>query len=269
MKLAADVESFLDDPVGRYVSGHGWVHFCAGPALWGAILWGRAERENLTRLFEVVEQTLQRAGEHVSLLDIRGLEHVDLAGFSLVGRYVKKHRGTLAQRVIRHAVIRSETLVGAVAAGSYEIFAPPYPVSLFTDFPEAIAWLDPPMEPNALGGVSLLCDNAAGVPPLVARLRATVATDLVEADLSRAASRMGMSARTLQRRLKEAGTTFRAELDVTRVHAAQHRMLHTTEPLTHIAVDLGFSTLQNFSRQFRRVAGETPSGWRERVRPEN
>jgi AraC-like DNA-binding protein len=46
-------------------------------------------------------------------------------------------------------------------------------------------------------------------------------------------------------------------------------MLHTTEPLTQIAVDLGFSTLQNFSRQFRRVAGETPSGWRERVRTHN
>jgi AraC-like DNA-binding protein len=46
-------------------------------------------------------------------------------------------------------------------------------------------------------------------------------------------------------------------------------MLHSDCPLTEVAVDLGFSSLQNFSRQFRRVVGEAPSAWRQRVRARN
>jgi AraC-like DNA-binding protein len=264
MNLEHDIDAFVEDPVGRYVVGRGWMHFCAAPGLWGALLWGRAEPQNLASLFDLVDRTLQRADEHVSLLDIRGLEHVDLAGFGLIGRYMSKHRSTLASRVIRHAVIRADGLLGAVVSGSYEIFAAPYPVSLFTDLGEALAWLDPPIEPAALEDVARLCESAAGVPSLLTQLHAVLATDLDNAELPRAAATMGISPRTLQRRLQELGTSFRAELDVTRIQEAQRRMLHSVCPLTQIAIDLGFSSLQNFSRQFRRVVGETPSAWRQR-----
>jgi AraC-like DNA-binding protein len=261
-----DVDAFVAEPLGRYVMGEGWLHFCATPTLWGATLWGRAEQKNLTSLFDLVDRTIEQAGEHVSLLDIRGLEHVDLAGFGLIGRYMSRHRSKLAQRVIRHAVIRAEGLLGAVVSGSYEIFAAPYPVSLFTDLSAALTWLDPPLDPGLRESIVLLCEGAAGPPNLLAQLHAVLSTDLEHADLSRAATRMGITARTLQRRLQELGTSFRAELDITRIREGQRRMLHSDSPLTEIAVDLGFSSLQNFSRQFRRVVGEAPSAWRQRVR---
>ena len=269
LRLEQDVDVFVRDPLGRYVMGPGWLHFCATPTLWGATLWGRAEQQNLTSLFDLVERTIEQAGEHVSLLDIRGLEHVDLASFGLIGRYMSRHRATLARRVIRHAVIRAEGVLGAVVSGSYEIFAAPYPVSLFTDFDEALAWLDPPLDPAIRDSVARLCESAAGVPSLLTQLHAVLGTDLDNADLSRAAARLGITARTLQRRLQALGTSFRAELDITRIREAQRRMLHSDCPLTEVAVDLGFSSLQNFSRQFRRVVGEAPSAWRQRVRARN
>jgi AraC-like DNA-binding protein len=269
LRLEQDADVFVRDPLGRYVMGPGWLHFCATPTLWGATLWGRAEQQNLTSLFELVERTIEQAGEHVSLLDIRGLEHVDLASFGLIGRYMSRHRATLASRVIRHAVIRAEGVLGAVVSGSYEIFAAPYPVSLFTDFDEALAWLDPPLDPAIRDSVARLCESAAGVPSLLTQLHAVLGTDLDNADLSRAAARLGITARTLQRRLQGLGTSFRAELDITRIREAQRRMLHSDCPLTEVAVDLGFSSLQNFSRQFRRVVGEAPSAWRQRVRSRN
>lgn len=268
MKLEQDIDAFVEEPVGRYVVGRGWLHFCATPSLWGAAVWGRAEPQNLTSLFELVDRTLQRAGEHVSLLDMRGLEHVDLAGFGLIGRYMSKHRSTLARRVIRHAVIRANGLLGAVVSGSYEIFAAPYPVSLFTELDQALDWLDPPVDAAARERVVRLCEGAIGIPSLLTQLHSVLATDLDNAELPRAAATMGISARTLQRRLQELGTSFRAELDVTRIQEAQRRMLHSPAPLTEIAIDLGFSSLQNFSRQFRRVVGETPSAWRQRFQSE-
>jgi len=269
LRLEQDVDAFVEAPLGRYVMGPGWLHFCATAGLWGATLWGRAEQQNLTGLFALVERTIERAGEHVSLLDIRGLEHVDLASFGLIGRYMSKHRSTLARRVLRHAVIRAEGVLGAVISGSYEIFAAPYPVSLFTDLGEALAWLDPPLERAIKDKVALLCENAAGVPSLLTQLHTVLGTDLDNADLGRAAERLGITGRTLQRRLQALGTSFRAELDTTRIREAQRRMLHSDCALTEVAVDLGFSNLQNFSRQFRRVVGEAPSAWRQRVRTRN
>ena len=269
LRLEQDIDAFVRDPLGRYVMGPGWLHFCATPTLWGATLWGRAEQQNLTSLFDLVERTIEQAGEHVSLLDIRGLEHVDLASFGLIGRYMSRHRATLASRVIRHAVIRAEGVLGAVVSGSYEIFAAPYPVSLFTDFDQALAWLDPPLDAAVRDSVARLCESAAGVPSLLTQLHGVLGTDLDNADLARAAARLGITARTLQRRLQALGTSFRAELDITRIREAQRRMLHSDCPLTEVAVDLGFSSLQNFSRQFRRVVGEAPSAWRQRVRARN
>jgi AraC-like DNA-binding protein len=269
LRLERNIDAFVENPLGRYVMGPGWLHFCATPRLWGATLWGRAEQQNLTSLFALVERTIEQAGEHVSLLDIRGLEHVDLASFGLIGRYMSRHRSTLARRVLRHAVIRAEGVLGAVVSGSYEIFAAPYPVSLFTNLGEALDWLDPPLERSIKESVAVLCENAAGVPSLLTQLHTVLGTDLDHADLGRAAERMGITARTLQRRLQALGTSFRAELDITRIREAQRRMLHSDCALTEVAVDLGFSSLQNFSRQFRRVVGEAPSAWRQRVRTRN
>jgi AraC-like DNA-binding protein len=267
MQLQEDVDAFVKDPVGRYVIGGNWLHFCATPRLWGALLWGRAEQHNLAALFDLVDRTLEQACEHVSLLDVRGLEHVDLSGFGLIGRYMSKHRSTLARRVTRNAIVRAEGLLGTVVSGSYENFAAPYPVSLFTDLDAALAWLDPPLDQATRESVTRLCESPQGLPSLLTRLHAVLATDLDRAELGHAAGQLGISARTLQRRLQELGTSFRTELDVTRIREGQRRMLDSDSPLTQIAVDLGFSNLQNFSRQFRRVVGETPSAWRQRVQP--
>lgn len=77
------------------------------------------------------------------------------------------------------------------------------------------------------------------------------------------AQTLDMHRRTLHRRLRECGTTFRQVLDEVRYDTARH-FLHTTDmPLTHIAVALGYSEVTAFTRAFRRWSGETPSRFRE------
>ncbi len=80
----------------------------------------------------------------------------------------------------------------------------------------------------------------------------------------RVAQMLEMHRRTLHRRLRECGTTFRQVLDEVRYDTARH-FLHTTEMrLTEIAVALGYSEVAAFTRAFRRWSGETPSRFRER-----
>jgi AraC-like DNA-binding protein len=76
------------------------------------------------------------------------------------------------------------------------------------------------------------------------------------------AETLNVSARTLQRKLGDSGTTFRKIVDETRhaqalVHFSMPQM--SVNEVTHL---LGFSCSSSFTRAFRRWTGLSPSEWR-------
>jgi len=76
------------------------------------------------------------------------------------------------------------------------------------------------------------------------------------------AARLGISTRTLQRRVGLRGTTFTRLVRDIRREAACEMLASTQMPLTAIAATLGFSALSSFSRFFRRCYGISPSEFR-------
>ena len=70
------------------------------------------------------------------------------------------------------------------------------------------------------------------------------------------------SARTLQRRLREAGLTFSGLLEEVRLEIAARMLEDSKKKVRDIALDLGYSDQANFTRAFRRWAGVTPSAYR-------
>jgi AraC-like DNA-binding protein len=76
------------------------------------------------------------------------------------------------------------------------------------------------------------------------------------------AERLHMSARTLQRKLADSGTTYKELLDETR-HALALAYLsapqHSVNEVTYL---LGFSSGSCFTRAFRRWTGQSPTHWR-------
>ncbi len=80
--------------------------------------------------------------------------------------------------------------------------------------------------------------------------------------LSDVASALGVSARTLQRKLSEEGAVFQELVDQARRELAE-RLLRTTQyPLVEIAFLTGFAEQSGFTRAFKRWAGETPRSYR-------
>ena len=77
---------------------------------------------------------------------------------------------------------------------------------------------------------------------------------------------LGVSERSLQRQLRQEGTSFRREVDAARIRAARTLLADTDQKITVIALEVGCATLQHFSALFRRMTGETPSEWRARQR---
>ncbi len=76
------------------------------------------------------------------------------------------------------------------------------------------------------------------------------------------AAALHMSARTLQRRLGEAGAQFTEVLDAVRTDEAKRALVGGDVPLGEIAWRLGFADLASFSRAFKRWTGQPPGTYR-------
>ena len=79
------------------------------------------------------------------------------------------------------------------------------------------------------------------------------------------AHEIGMSARTLQRRLGEAGVTFQQLVEDTRRELARHYLKQSTVELNDAAFLLGFRDANSFFRAFHHWEGTSPGEWRSRL----
>lgn len=80
--------------------------------------------------------------------------------------------------------------------------------------------------------------------------------------ISDVAGRLGLSGRTLQRRLSQRGHSFRALVDLSRRELAERLLRETAYPLAEVAFLTGFSEQSAFNRAFKRWAGQTPRSYR-------
>ena len=76
--------------------------------------------------------------------------------------------------------------------------------------------------------------------------------------MSDVASRLAMSPRTLQRRLKAEGTSFQKELDTLREELARNYLSKSDYSSGQIAFLLGYEDPNSFFRAFRSWTGQTP-----------
>lgn len=72
----------------------------------------------------------------------------------------------------------------------------------------------------------------------------------------------GMSPRTIQRRLAEAGLTYKGLVSASRLRLAKAWLTESDLPIAEIAVRLGYVEASNFSRAFRRETGVSPAAYR-------
>ena len=86
------------------------------------------------------------------------------------------------------------------------------------------------------------------------------------ANVDAVAAALHMSARTLQRRLGEAGAQFSEVLDAVRADEAKRALTTSEVPLAEIAWKLGFADLATFSRAFKRWTGQPPGTFRRGAR---
>jgi AraC-like DNA-binding protein len=76
------------------------------------------------------------------------------------------------------------------------------------------------------------------------------------------AAQLGMSHRSLHRRLSDGGCSYRDLLEEIRLELAHRYLQATQEPVSHAAARLGFHSHQAFMRWFKQRSGQTPGRFR-------
>ncbi|MBB6521763.1 AraC family transcriptional regulator [Pseudoteredinibacter isoporae] len=101
---------------------------------------------------------------------------------------------------------------------------------------------------------------------LSTKVRAYLLDYLIDGDVDQkqVAEHMGMSARAMQRKLKEEGSSFSELLDACRLHFAEQFLRDGKLTLAEITFMLGFSDQSNFSRAFKRWTGTSPQQYRSK-----
>jgi AraC-like DNA-binding protein len=129
------------------------------------------------------------------------------------------------------------------------------------------SWLNRPVAGANLRTLRKLEKQASELPQpdLIEKLHRSLRVLLLSGVTSgdALAEMLAIHRRTLNRRLKAHGTTFREVLDDVRFEAACQLLAGTQLPLNDIAAALGYAEASSFTRAFRRRSGSVPGRWRQ------
>ena len=105
--------------------------------------------------------------------------------------------------------------------------------------------------------------------PFIEQVRSATARLLHEGepDLPAVATGLGLNVRTVQRRLRQAGSSFRHELNTVRRLLAETYLRDPRLSIADVARLLGYSEHSAFTRSYRQWTGLTPQVWRKGAGP--
>lgn len=270
LRAASSLEDYVANPFGRYISGQTFASYWTDAHVNGIVFWGRCDEDDIVRVMRALDAVLVADIPHEVLIDASGLSSIHPRAFAALATYMVTHRATHSRLCRRQALVRPGGMAGAIVAGFYQVVRPNYPVAVFDDSAAAIGWLELPNGEDLVREINRIRDELQDTSAVVlARVRSLLcdeAQDLGKSSLDRVASKLTLSPRTLQRRLVDAGTSFRAEVTTARLKMAKDLLSGSDYDLKRIAFLIGCGSAARFSAFFRRSTRCSPTDWRESAR---
>lgn len=133
------------------------------------------------------------------------------------------------------------------------------------------SWIEVPLALMGLPGRSMAAlpdlpadDAGPSASGIISSLRLMLPSYLDERapTVAEIAEMAGTSARSLQRKLSQAGLTYSELLDGARFQRAARLLQHSDAKVIDIAFAAGYADPAHFTRAFRRISGTTPSKFR-------
>jgi len=236
--------------------------WCGAPDLFGMDVWGDSCRAILDRRARVVDHFTGSGGDpHRILIDNSMARDASPELFRVAAEFWGSRRERHAATIASIAVTVSNDYAGALLTGFTMLLDFGCPVRTFSKLDAALSWLGVSAANDFASELRKLRPNTYQNETVLKQLEGIFLERDLEMDLAVAARRLGMSPRTLQRRLSTYCTTFQQELLRAKLSRATLLMVAGRHSITAIASDLGFASLQHFSSRFSAVYGKPPSAW--------
>lgn len=261
LRRASSFDSYVADPIGCYIAGTHAAAFWASETLNGIAFWGQLDESDVEMVGRAVRAVSGRRS-HVpaSLVDLRRLEALDLRAFDKLCSELGSHFGAAGPGAARRAVVTPNGRAGLMVADLFKLVVGDASVRSFADAGEALGWLETD-DRTLLGDLDRLPACSAAHESTLLDLRRALG-ESPRSRVEEIARQFDLSGRTLQRRLRELGTSFQREVNQARLRTAKTLMRQTDRPLKWIAIESGYASLPHFSAAFRAGTGLSPGRWR-------
>ena len=106
MERATSSEEFRAAPLGRYVSGNGWLLWCTDPDLRGSILWGRVDEAAIGEIATPFASLYspQMAPRCAVLTDTSRMDGIDGDAFRRFASFIGGQLPDLESHITRNAI---------------------------------------------------------------------------------------------------------------------------------------------------------------------
>lgn len=255
---------YFDDPFGQYFLGNSFLAAAFRPDIFCLVAWGKIGHSDFLELADLLScPELKNHSARKQLVCHEGLEGVSTSAVMGFFNFMKKHPEYFAG-MSREALSRGPGLVGMISEGFYRTTPLPFPARAFSSRLQALEWLSPQLASGPiLQELNTLCEKLATVAdPLLGHMRSTIIELGYDCDLSDVARSLGVSRRTLQRRMQKAGTGYEQEMTLLRIRSAKEQLFETEASIKSIAAALAYSSPGAFIAAFKRSEGITPTQWR-------
>ena len=220
----------------------------------------RVSAEKKERRFVLEERAGLAAEEWRVLLNLVALSAQGLVE-SVLGRPMKEARFELPYAAPEYSARYGEHFHAPVRFGCREAAIVIPAVWLGLECPLA----DPVMYEAALRSLETGDRRLESRSFTVARVEQLIASRGERLGVEKAARLLHVSRRTLVRRLRHGGTSYRSLLEAHQKELAEVLLRDTELSVAEVAYELGYEDPANFGRAFRRWFGVSPGKWRGRI----
>jgi AraC-like DNA-binding protein len=267
VQAVRDVGDLASGTKARVLGGDGFLYWRRTKGLWGCTIWETADGPKAEALASILAGILAReVPRHDLVLDVRDLVATTSEAFEVLRAFPAlhwdAHARTNAPLVV---VVPSAPYARTIFEGMRATVAVPFTVDLTEKIDDALTMLGAACDPAVASAELEAARAATGAAPILRSLRALLERRPGRVSIAGAAKELGVSERTLQRRLLEESTSFQRERAAAQVRVAQRLLRAREATLARVAVEVGCPSVQHFSALFRRVTGETPAAWRKSV----
>lgn len=266
MERATDDDDFIAAPVGRYLTGDGFVVWCVDSRFGGSALGSNLGPVAAARLFALAKR--RAASGPTSLVsDLSRLTVPTPEVFASLLEHASADVSRLDAQLVRHALIVSPSLGGLASGGLMALAGATHSLRPFTDARAAFAWASDRADSDSIERtVDALVTAHFEQGDLGVKLRHLIREQLPNASLATVAEAMKISTRSLQRELGRAGLSFRVVLGEVRLQRARELVVESEDKVEAIALAVGYDSPSAFARAFHQAFGESPHDWRVRTR---